>query len=561
MTEAGGSATAAEEGAVKTGTFAPLRFATFRRIWVTSIFSNFGQLILGVGAAWEMTKLTTDPSMVALVQTALMVPLMLVAVPAGAIADMFDRRKIAMAGLGFSAIAGAVLTALAFAGLTTPWLLLGFCVLIGAGVALYGPSWQSSISEQVSETHLPAAIGLGSISYNLARSFGPALGGLIVVAFGAKAAFAINASFYVPLLIAFFFWQRRHAPSRLPPERIDRAIVSGARYTLHSPPIRTVLARAFLFGLTSAAYVALGPLIAKDLLHGTAATYGIMLGATGVGAVLGALMISDLRERLPAETAVKIFAIGTALSMVVVAFSSSLILTSAAFFVIGLCNMTTASLQNVVVQLSAPRWVTARALSLYSSAMTGGVAIGAAIWGMTTAHVGVSHALLISAVSVLGTALVGFLLPLLDDREVDTESVGIANEVAVGMALTMRSGPIVVEVEYCVDPDQARQFYAAAQKLQRIRKRNGGFEWSISRDIADPELWIERYHCPTWGDYLRLRDRYTQAELDIQAEVDSFNRQGRGMRVRRMLERPYGSVRWKADSPDPQTGPIGYIGP
>jgi MFS family permease len=545
----------------KTGTFAPLRFPTFRRIWITSIFSNFGQLILGVGAAWEMTKLTTDPSMVALVQTALMVPLMLVAVPAGAVADMFDRRKIAMTGLGFSAIAGATLTALAFAGLTTPWMLLGFCVLIGAGVALYGPSWQASISEQVSEVHLPAAIGLGSISYNLARSFGPALGGLIVVAFGAKAAFAINASFYLPLLIAFFFWQRRHTPSRLPPERIDRAIVSGARYTLHSPPIRTVLARAFLFGLTSAAYVALGPLIAKDLLHGTAATYGIMLGATGVGAVLGALMISDLRERLPAETSVKIFAIGTALSMVVVAFSSSLFLTSAAFFVIGLCNMTTASLQNVVVQLSAPRWVTARALSLYSSAMTGGVAIGAAIWGVATLHFGVSHALLISAVSVLATALVGFIIPLLDDREVDTESVGIANEVEVGMALTLRSGPIVVEVEYCVDPDQARQFYAVAQKLQRIRKRNGGFEWSISRDIADPALWIERYHCPTWGDYLRLRDRYTQAELDIQIEVDSFNTSGRGMRVRRMLERPYGSVRWKAESPDPGIGTMGYIGP
>jgi MFS family permease len=547
--------------AVRTGTFAPLQIPVFRRIWITSIFSNFGQLILGVGAAWEMTKLTTDPSMVALVQTAMMLPLMLVAVPAGAIADMFDRRKIAMSGLAFSAVAGAVLTGLAFAGLTTPWLLLGFCVLIGAGVALYAPSWQSSISEQVSEAHLPAAIGLGSISYNLARSFGPALGGLIVVAFGAKAAFAINASFYLPLLVAFFFWQRRHTPSRLPPERIDRAIVSGVRYTLHSPPIRTVLARAFLFGLTSAAYVALGPLIAKQLLQGTAATYGIMLGATGVGAVLGALMMSELRERVSAETAVKMFAIGTSASMVVVAFSSSLVLTSAAFFVIGLCNMTTASLQNVVVQLSAPRWVTARALSLYSSAMTGGVAIGAWIWGVATLHFGVSHALLMSATAVLLTALVGFLIPLLDDRDVDTESVGIANEVEVGMALTMRSGPIVVEVEYTVDPAQARQFYAVAQKLQRIRKRNGGFEWSISRDIADPSLWVERYHCPTWGDYLRLRDRYTKAELDIQAEVDSFNRAGMGMRVRRMLERPYGSVRWKADSPDPQIGPIGYIGP
>jgi MFS family permease len=322
-----------------------------------------------------------------------------------------------------------------------------------------------------------------------------------------------------------------------------------------------VLARAFLFGLSSAAYVALGPLVARDLLHGTAATYGIMLGATGVGAVLGALLMSTLRERMSAEAAAKMFAIGTGLGMIVVAMSSSLILTCAAFFVIGLCNMTTASLLNVAVQLSAPRWVTARALSLYSSAMTGGVAIGAWIWGETTAAIGVSHALLFSATAVFITTLIGFLIPLQDDREVDTESVGVANEVAVGMALTMRSGPIVVEVEYDVAPDLARKFYAAAQKLQRVRKRNGGFDWSIARDVADPALWVERYHCPTWGDYLRMRDRYTQAELDIQVEADSFNRSGHGMRVRRLLERPYGSVRWKADSPDPGIGPLGYIGP
>lgn len=544
-----------------TGAFAPLREPAFRRIWSASLFSNFGQLILGVGAAWEMTKLSDDPGMVALVQTALMLPLMLVAVPAGAIADMFDRRKIAMGGLSFAALSGMVLTALAFAGLTTPWLLLGFCVLIGGGVALYGPSWQASISEQVSEAHLPAAIGLGSISYNIARSFGPAIGGLIVVALGAKAAFAINASFYIPLIVAFFFWQRRHTPSRLPPERIDRAIVSGARYALHSPPIRTVLVRALLFGLTSAAYVALGPLVAKDLLGGNAATYGVMLGATGVGAVVGALMLSWLRERLSVEAAVRLFTIGTGVAMAIVAVSHSLLLTCAAFLVVGLCNMTTVSLLNVGVQLSAPRWVTARALSLYSSALTGGIAIGAAIWGQATSAVGVSLALLMAATSVLVTALVGFILPLQDDRDVDTEPVGIANEVEVAMALTMRSGPITVEVEYDVDPDQARAFWTEAQKLQRIRKGNGGFDWSISRDIADPALWVERYHCPTWGDYLRMRDRYTQAELDIQARVDSFIRSGRGMRVRRFLDRPYGSVRWKADSPDPGIGTINYLGP
>ena len=200
------------------GAFAPLGVRSFRNIWSASLLSNFGQLILGVGAAWEMTRLTDNsPTMVALVQSALMLPLMLVTVPAGAIADMFDRRKVAMAGLALSAIGGALLTILAFAGWTSPWMLLAFCALIGAGVALYAPSWQASIGELVPTPMLPPAIALGSISYNIARTVGPAIGGLIVLALGAKAAFAMNAVLYLPLLLAFFLWQRNHIASRLPP--------------------------------------------------------------------------------------------------------------------------------------------------------------------------------------------------------------------------------------------------------------------------------------------------------------------------------------------------------
>jgi len=176
------------------GAFAPLREPTFRNIWIASLFSNFGQLFLGVGAQWEMTRLSNSPSLVALVQTALMVPLMLVTLPAGAIADMFDRRRIAMTGLGFSAVSATVLATITALGLTTPWTLLAFCVLIGAGVALFSPSWQASIPEQVSRVHLPAAIALGSISYNVARSFGPALGGLIVVLYGVKDLVVVRAN-------------------------------------------------------------------------------------------------------------------------------------------------------------------------------------------------------------------------------------------------------------------------------------------------------------------------------------------------------------------------------
>lgn len=543
------------------GAFAPLREPTFRRIWVSSLFSNFGQLILGVGAAWEMTRLSNSPQMVALVQTAMMLPLMLVALPAGAIADMFDRRRIALFGLGFSIISGAALTLLAYLDLTTPWLLLGFCVLIGAGVALYSPSWQASIGEQVAEEHLPAAIALGTISYNLARSFGPALGGIAVLAFGAKAAFGITAVFYIPLWLAFLAWGRKHAPSRLPPERIDRAILSGARYARHSPPIRTVLTRAFIFGLVMAATVALAPLVARDLLKGDAATFGILLGASGVGAVLGALFVGDLRARYSNEAVVRACTLASALAMAAIAASSALWLTCAALFVTGAANILCHAMLNVSVQLSAPRWVTARALSLYSSAITGGIAIGAWAWGVFASHFDVRTAFYASAVAVGATLLLGWLLPLPESEEEDTSEASLGQEPEVALALTMRSGPVVIEVEYDVDPEQARSFYDHMLKVQAVRLRNGGFEWSLARDIANPAIWTERYHCPTWGDYLRMRDRYIQADIDLQEEVNRFNRSGAGRQVRRRLERPFGSVRWQADSPDRQVSAVGYIGP
>lgn len=543
------------------GAFAPLRERTFRRIWTASLFSNFGQLFLGVGAAWEMTRLTSSAEMVALVQSAMMLPLVVVTLPAGAIADMFDRRRIAMSGLAFSAVCAAMLAAIAFLDLVTGAMLLLFCALIGAGVALYSPSWQASIPEQVSRGHLPAAVALGTISYNVARSFGPALGGLIVVAYGARAVFGMTALLYLPLFFAFFLWQRRHVPSRLPPERMDRAMLGGARYALHAPAIRTALLRVFAFGLSTATASALAPLIARDMLRGDAATYGLLLGAQGVGAVTGALFVSRIREMISTEWAVRLFAIGTGAALAVIGFSHEAMLTCAAFLVVGACNILTIAMINVTVQLSAPRWVTARALSLFSSAITAGIGIGAWVWGQVAQQTGVGHALLVSGMAVGATALLGLVLPIAREGASGTSEMPLGNEPEVGMALTLRSGPVVIEVDYDVDPAHARDFYAAMMKMQSMRKRNGGFAWSIARDIADPALWTERYHCPTWGDYLRLRDRFTEADLAVQAAADAFHRRGEGSRVRRQLERPFGSVRWKAESYDPRQETTGWIAP
>ena len=543
------------------GPFEPLRERTFRRIWSTSLLSNFGQLILGVAAAWEMTRLTTSAEMVALVQSAMMLPLMLVSVPGGAIADMFDRRRIAMTGLGFATLCAATLTALSYFGLAGPWVLLAFCALIGTGVALYGPAWQASISEQVAPAHLPAAIALGSISYNIARSFGPALGGMIVLAAGATTAFAFNALFYLPLLAAFFLWRREQVPGRLPPERIHRAIVSGARYARHSPQIRTVLVRAFIFGIASASLAALTPLVARDLLHGDATTYGLLLGANGVGAVVGALLVGHVRERMKGEHAVRLCVSLGGLMLLVVGLSHNLLLTSAVILLAGTANLLLISLLNVAVQLSAPRWVTARALSLFNASLTGGIALGAWLWGQAAGAWGVDTALVASGALLIATLLVGFFLPMPAVSLSEVEMVDIGNEPEVELAITARSGPIVIEIDYRVDPGQARQFYDAMQKLQRVRLRNGGYEWSISRDIADPALWTERYHLPTWGDYLRLRSRFTQADRELQASADAFHTHDSIVRVRRRLERPFGSVRWRAETPDPDSGRISVNAP
>jgi len=543
------------------GPFAPLKERTFRNIWSASVLGNLGQLILGVGAAWEMTRLSSSTTMVALVQTAMMAPLMIASVPAGALADMFDRRKVAMSGLAISMLSAGLLTMLSISGLATPWVLLAACFMIGVGVAIYSPAWSASINEQVSPANLPAAVALGTISYNVARSFGPALGGVIVLAFGATATFGLNALLYVPLLVAFFFWQRKLVPARLPPEGVGRAIVSGARFVVHSPVLKRALLRSFLFGLAGATANALAPLIARDTLGGDAAVFGILLGASGVGAVCGALFVSTMREKFGTELATRLLMPVAGVGLIVIGISTNVVLTCFALFWIGASNILVIALYNVTVQLSTPRWVLARALSLFASAMTGGIAIGAWMWGMLAGMWTVETAMIASGVMMLAMPLVAFMLPLGEQSPEQAAPVELANDPDIGMALTMRSGPIIIEIDYRIAPDDAREFYNAALAFRSLRLRNGGYGWSIARDVADPTVWTERYQCPTWADYLRIRDRQTAADKAAQEGVNAFLMDGHRPVVRRRLERPFGSVRWQQDTPDPKGADGGFVVP
>jgi MFS family permease len=532
------------------GIAAPLRHAVFRRIWLASLVSNLGILIQGVGAAWAMTQMTSSADKVALVQTALMLPVMLISMPAGAIADMHDRRIVALVSLGIALVGATALTVLAWLGLVTPNILLALCFVVGSGMALFGPAWQASVSEQVPAETLPAAVALNGISYNIARSFGPAIGGIVVATSGAVAAFAVNAVLYLPLMVVLFLWNRANEPSRLPRERLNRAMVSGVRYITNSPSIKIVLTRTLVTGIIGGSVSALMPLVARDLLHGGAQTYGIMLGAFGMGAVFGALNIGEVRRRMSGEAAVRACAISMAGAIAAVALSTNAVLTAIALVLAGAVWMLAVALFNIGVQLSAPRWVAGRSLAAFQASIAGGIAVGSWGWGHLTDLAGVEIALLVSAGLMLISPLLGIWLRMPPVGARNEDATELLADPEVRLSLTGRSGPLVVEIEYRVAQDNARAFHNVMQEVQLSRQRNGAYGWSIARDIGDPELWTERYHCPTWLDYLRQRNRATQSERALHQRAIDFHLGPEPIRVRRMLERPFGSVRWKEDTPD-----------
>lgn len=531
------------------GITAPLYYATFRRIWLASVLSNLGILIQGVGAAWAMTEMSSSAGEVALVQTALMLPAMLIALPAGAIADMYDRRVVALVALSIAFCGASALATLDWLGYITPHLLLMLCFVVGSGAALMSPSWQSSVGEQVPAEILPTAVALNGISYNIARSFGPAVGGIVVATAGALAAFALNALLYLPLIAALFLWKRVAEPSRLPREQLNRAIVSGVRYIVNSPPIKIVLVRSMVTGVIGGSIVALMPLVARDQLDGGPQTYGLMLGSLGLGSVIGALFIGDVRKRMSSEAAVRACTLSLGGAIVAVALSHQPVLTAAALILAGAVWTITWTLFNIGVQLSAPRWVAGRSLASWQTAFSGGIAIGSWGWGRLADLYGVEIALLLSAILMVCSPLLGLWLsmPPIIERGKDAEPLA---DPEVRLPLTHRSGPLVVEVEYRVASENARAFHTVMQDVQLYRQRNGAYGWSIARDIADPELWTERYHCPTWLDYLRQRNRWTQSERALDRQASAFHIGTDPVRVRRMLERPFGSVRWNDSVPD-----------
>ncbi|MBX9908709.1 MAG: MFS transporter [Beijerinckiaceae bacterium] len=538
--------------------FVPLRQPVFRAVWFASLASNFGGLIQAVGASWLMTAIAASADLVALVQASTTLPIMLFSLAAGAIADNYDRRRIMLTAQFFMFCVSIMLAVFAWFGWLTPWTLLAFTFLLGCGTALNNPAWQSSVGDMVPRQDVPAAVTLNSVAFNIARSVGPAIGGAIVAASGAFAAFAINAVSYVALLAVLWRWTPPKVERLLPRETLWIAMSAGLRYVAMSPNIRSVILRAFAFGFGGIVVLALLPLVARDLVKGGPLVFGVLLGAFGAGAVAGAFLSARLRRMLTTEALVRLTFAAFAVAVAVMAVSTSLWLTMPALCVTGGCWVMTLSTFNATVQLSAPRWVVGRALALYQMGAFGGMALGSWVWGRAILQIGTEQTLLVAAFTLLAGAALGlrYALPPLEALNLDPLSRWREPKVAVD--IEPRSGPVIVTIEYVIAEEDVVAFLSAMAERRRIRRRDGARHWALLRDLTNAELWIERYDSPTWVEYVRQNQRVTQADAEIGERVRALHKGPVPPVVHRMIERQTGSLPGARPSPAPtlsETGP------
>lgn len=391
--------------------FAPFRYPAFRAIWIANLASNMGSMVQSVAAAWLMTDLTDSHLLIALVQAGTTIPVMLLGIFAGAIADNFDRRRVMLAAQTAMLIASAALTLATYLDAITPLTLLFFTLAVGCGTALNGPAWQASVRIQVGPKDLPQAIALNTIAFNLARSVGPALGGLLISIVGTAAAFGLNALSYVALIVVLLRWR----PETVPPRRAPMlaAIAAGLRFCAHSDPVRRVLVRGFAFGFGAAGFQALLPSLVRDRLDGTEIIYGLCLAAFGAGSIFAALWVGAARRRWGSDRVVTAASLIFAAAMLPVALTTSLPALMVAAFVAGGAWVSTLTTLNVAMQLRSPEDILGRCLSIYQAVTFGAMALGAYALGSVADLTSLPDAIFASAGWLLLSALVlRFVAPM-----------------------------------------------------------------------------------------------------------------------------------------------------
>ncbi|AGZ44452.1 MFS transporter [Actinoplanes friuliensis] len=489
----------------KTSAWAPLRDKVFRGLWIGVLASNVGTWMQTVGAQWQLVGEPDAATYVSLVQTATMLPVLLLALPSGTLADTFDRRRLLLGvQVGLFVVAGS-LTALTVLDLMPPALLLTFTFLLGVGQALTLPTWQAVIPEVVPRDELASASALGAVNTNLARSAGPAVAGLLVAHVGVAAVFGLNALSFVIFAVALLRWRRPPESGTGHAERFGPALRAGGRYVRYSPVVRRILLRVLLFVLPGSVIWGLLPLVAEQELNLGSSGYGVLLAALGVGAVLGALLMPKVRERVAPNTLLVVSGVVYGLALFVVALVANVFVVVPVLVLTGLAWMIQVSRMNASLQLFLPNWVRARGFAIYQVVFAGGQAAGALLWGQVTEAFDLRTAYVAAAVLMLaGTATVAWL-PL-HSQDGDRSPATWWAEPHLMLEPHLDEGPVLVTATWRVPAENRAAFVAAMQAVRRSRQRTGATRWGLFRDGEQAEEFVEVYQVPTWAEHLRQHE-------------------------------------------------------
>jgi MFS family permease len=516
------------------GSFAPLAQGTFAVLWAATVLGNVGSFMRDVASAWLATDLSSSPAAVATIQAAATLPIFLLALPAGVLSDILDRRRLLIAiQIGLALVSGTLMV-LAHTGTLTIERLAALAFLGGIGAALIGPAWQSIVPELVPRTQLKSAVALNALGVNIARAIGPAVGGLLLASVGAAATYGVDLLSYVLVIAALVWWRR--APTGADPlrEHFFSAFRAGLRFTRAHRRLHIVLARAAVHFAFASSVWALLPLVARQLLQGGPSLYGVLLGAVGAGAIVGALTLPRLQRRLDADGLVLVAALASAAVMASLAMVPPKWLAIPLLLVLGAAWIIALTTLGGTAQAILPNWVRGRALAVYQMVFNGAMTVGSLAWGFAAQALGLSNGLLLAAA---GLAIFALLLHRvkLPAGEDDLTPAMHWPEPELAAEVEHDRGPVMIQVVYRIAPEDRRDFLQAIHRLSEERLRDGAFNWGVMEDAADPSLMTEWFLVESWAEHLRQHRRVPHADADLQRDLARFHRGPGAPEVRHLI--------------------------
>jgi len=502
----------------------PFSHAIFTVVWIATVVSNIGGWMYSAASGWLMTSLNPDPLIVSLVQVANTLPMFLFAVPAGALADILDKRKFLIVGESSILVVSTIFAVIVWFDLATPVNLLLFTFLIGVAGTLTSPAWQAVVPELVPKRDLNPAIAANSVGINVSRAVGPALGGIFVARIGIGAPFWINAFSNLGVIGALLWWRPAQSGTKhLPVERLGSAIRTGFRHARNNRHLRATLIRSVAFFVFASAYWALLPLVARSQIAGGPYLYGYLLGAIGAAAVGAALALPWLKKKLGPDGVVAAGTLGTAIAMVLFGVAHNSATALSASIIAGASWISVIASLNVSAQVALPDWVRGRGLAIFVTAFFGALSLGSAIWGQVAATTGLPAAHFLAAAGALVTIPLTWRWKLQTGAKIDlTPSMHWPTPV-LSHKVEQDRGPVLITVEYRINPNEREPFLAALEKLGHERRRDGAYAWGIFEDTANEGRFLETFLVESWLEHLRQHERITNADHVLQKAVVRYH--------------------------------------